>query len=82
MKNIKNPFSKNNNCIQCKAEFSNHKDLVVYVKHEHHKTIVKYHNCGREFIHEKDRLHHARKEHEEELRKRSNRNSYPEEYDI
>jgi DNA-directed RNA polymerase subunit RPC12/RpoP len=79
VENMKNPFSKKNNCIQCKAKFSNHEDLVVHVRHEHHKTIVKCQKCGKEFIHEKDRLHHARKEHEEEMRKRSNKKSYPEE---
>lgn len=76
---MRNPFSKKNNCIQCDAKFSNHDDLVVHVRHEHHKTILKCETCGQEFIHEKDRLHHARKEREEELRERSHRNSYPEE---
>ena len=65
---MKNPLSKKNNCTQCEAKFSNHDDLVVHVRHEHHKTIVKCQKCGREFIHEKDRLHHARKEHEEDIR--------------
>ena len=41
---------------------------------------MKCQKCEREFIHEKDRLHHARKEHEEEMRARSNRKSYPDEY--
>ena len=77
---MRNPFSKKNNCIQCDAKFSNHEDLIKHVKHEHHKTLVKCHKCGREFIHEKDRLHHARKEHEEELRDRSHRSSYPDEF--
>lgn len=77
---MKNPFSKKNNCTQCKEKFSNHEDLVKHVRHVHHKTIVKCQKCGKEFIHEKDRLHHARKEHEEEMRERSHRNSYPEEY--
>jgi NAD-dependent SIR2 family protein deacetylase len=77
---MKNPFSKKNNCIQCKEKFSNHEDLVKHVRHIHHKTIVKCQKCGKEFIHEKDRLHHARKEHEEEMRERSHRSSYPEEY--
>ncbi|MDH3766389.1 MAG: hypothetical protein OER82_11355 [Nitrosopumilus sp.] len=53
---------------------------MIHVRHEHHKTIVKCQKCGKEFIHEKDRLHHARKEHEEEMRKRSHRSSYPDEY--
>jgi hypothetical protein len=78
---MKNPFSKNNNdCTQCEEKFSNHDDLVVHVRHEHHKTIVICQKCGKEFIHEKDRLHHARKEREEEMRKRSHRRSYPDEY--
>jgi hypothetical protein len=33
---MKNSFSKKNNCIQCEAKFSNHDDLVVHVRHEHH----------------------------------------------
>ena len=53
---------------------------MKHVRHEHHKTIAKCQKCGREFIHEKDRLHHARKEHEEEMRERSHRESYPDEY--
>lgn len=77
---MKNPFSKKNNCTQCDAKFSNHEDLVTHVRHEHHKTIVKCQKCGKEFIHEKDRLHHARKEHEEEMRERSRKASYPDEY--
>ena len=77
---MKNPFSKKNNCTQCEEKFSNHEDLVKHVRHVHHKTIVKCQKCGQEFIHEKDRLHHARKEHEEEMRERSHRSSYPEEY--
>lgn len=53
---------------------------MKHVRHEHHRTIVKCQYCGREFLHEKDRLHHSRKEHEEMLRKRSHRESYPDEY--
>ncbi len=77
---MKNPFTKKNNCTQCEEKFSKHQDLVVHVRHEHHKTIVKCQECGKEFIHEKDRLHHARKEQEEKMRERSHRNSYPEEF--
>jgi hydrogenase maturation factor HypF (carbamoyltransferase family) len=77
---MKNPFSDKNNCTQCEEKFSNHQDLVIHVRHEHHKTIVKCQKCGKEFIHEKDRLHHAQKEHEEEMRKRSHKSSYPDEY--
>lgn len=72
--------NKKNDCIQCDAKFSNHEDLVMHVRREHHKTIVKCEHCDKEFIHEKDRLHHARKEHEEKMRERSHRKSYPEEY--
>lgn len=66
---MKNPFSKKNNCTQCDAKFSNHDNLVVHVRHEHHKTILKCEKCGQEFIHEKDRLHHARNEREESCEK-------------
>lgn len=71
---------KKNDCTQCDAKFSNHEDLVKHVRHEHHRTIVKCQYCGKEFLHEKDRLHHSREEHKEMLRKRSHRESYPDEY--
>ncbi len=77
---MKSPLSKKSNYTQCEAKFSSHDDLVVHVRHEHHKTRVKCQKCGEEFIHEKDRLHHARKEHEDEIRNRSHRNSYPGEF--
>jgi len=71
---------KKNNCTQCDDTFSNHEELVIHVRHEHHRTIVKCQYCGKEFLHEKNRLHHSRKEHEEILRKRSHKSSYPDEY--
>jgi len=71
---------KKNDCTQCDAKFSTHEELVIHVRHEHHKTIVQCQICGKEFIHEKDRLHHSRKEHEELMRKRSHRDSYPDEH--
>lgn len=77
---MKNPFNKNNNCTQCETTFPNHEDLVKHARHEHHKTIVKCQKCGQEFIHEKDRLHHVLFLHGEEMRKRSNKSSYPDEY--
>jgi len=76
---MKNPFSKKNNCTQYKTKFSNHDDMVIHVRHEHDKTILKCEKCGQEFIHEKDGLHHRRKERDEELRERSHRDSYPKE---
>ncbi|WP_201449364.1 hypothetical protein [Nitrososphaera sp. AFS] len=41
----------------------NYNDLIAHVRHVHHHSIMKCHECGKEFIHEKDRLHHVREEH-------------------
>lgn len=80
LENMKFFHDKKNDCTQCNAKFSNHEELVVHVRHEHHKTIVKCQYCGKEFIHEKDRLHHSREEHKQMLEERSRRESHPDEY--
>jgi len=75
---MSNPFNAKNNCTQSDAKFSNHKDLVVHVKHDHHKTIVKCQKYGEEFIHEIDFI-----TQEKNMKKKwesAHRKSHPDEY--
>ncbi|WP_255486693.1 C2H2-type zinc finger protein [Candidatus Nitrosotenuis sp. DW1] len=70
-------FHRKKKCDQCNEKFTTDDNLIYHARHVHHQTIVNCAECGKEFIHEKDRLHHARKEHDEKMKKRSNKESFP-----
>ena len=46
----------------CHQAFDKEEELFKHAKEEHHKPVIKCHNCGMQFLHEKDRLHHIQEE--------------------
>lgn len=55
-------YPKKNHCELCHQVFGKEEELFKHAKEEHHKPVIKCHNCGMQFLHEKDRLHHIQEE--------------------
>jgi tRNA U54 and U55 pseudouridine synthase Pus10 len=55
-------YPKKSHCEICHQAFDKEEELFKHAKEEHHKAVIKCHNCGMQFLHEKDRLHHIQEE--------------------
>lgn len=60
-------YCKKNHCDVCHQVFDRHDDLLKHAKEDHHKPIIKCHNCKMESLHEKDRLHHVQEEEKKKI---------------